>query len=229
MTADTTHHTSELVAGMAEALGVTIDPTFPRIDHEADTRARLKQARTELWDRMCPALMKNSDWNHPRLAPNRAQIARVLAWQPTPGGKGLLLSGPTGRGKTRSLWALMKRLMCDEARDVGYWQAIDWFSTLSRNLNYGRDDASGFVRSCAKRPIFVLDDLGQEAVVQSRESWAQSWLFALLDERLSEGRPMLITTNLSADQIAGTKDRDGIRGEPLVRRLVELCEVVKFH
>jgi len=226
---ETTHHTSELVTGMAAALGVTIDPNMARIDPEEDTRKRVLAARTELWNRLCPSNMKESDWQHPRLAPYRTQINKVLGWQATPGGKGLLLVGPTGRGKTRSLWALMKRLMCEESRDVGYWNAIDWFSALGRNLNYGRDDAAGFVRSCAKRPILVIDDLGQEAVVQSRESWAQSWLFSLLDERLSEGRHTLITTNLSADQIAGTKDRDCIRGEPLVRRLLELCEVTRFE
>ena len=222
---DTTHHAGQLMD--LSGLGITLDPNAPRIDPEEDTRRRIKAARTELWERICPKEMKVSDWNHPRLKPNKAQIDRVLNWQAD--GKGLLLSGPTGRGKTRSLFALMKRLMCEEGRDVGYWSAVEWFAALGRNLNYGRDDASGFVRSCARRPIFIMDDLGQEAVVQSREGWAQSWLFALLDERLNEGRPMLITTNLSADQIAGTKDRDGIRGEPLVRRLIELCEVVKFQ
>jgi DNA replication protein DnaC len=224
----TTHHTSELVTGIAESLGVTIDPNMARIDPEEDTRRRIKQARTELWHRTCPSEYRESDWNHPRLAPWKAQIERVLAWQPVQGGKGLLLSGPTGRGKTRSLWALLKRLQCDDARDVGVWKAVDWFAALSRHLNYGRDDAAGFVRACAQRTILVIDDLGQEAVDRSREGWSRAWFFDLLDTRLSEGRHTLITTNLSANRIAGDGAGDDIRGEPLVRRLIELCEVVHF-
>lgn len=224
----TTHHTSEPVTGMAETLGVTIDPDMPRIDPEEDTRRRIKQARTELWHRTCPSDYKDSDWDYPRLRPWREQIERVKAWNPVPGGKGLLLSGPTGRGKTRSLFALLKRLQCDEARDVGYWKAIDWFVALSKYLNYGRDDATGFVRACAQRPIFVLDDIGQEAIDRAREGWAMAWFFELLDTRLGERRHTLIATNISANQIAGTDDKAEIRTEPLVRRLLDLCEIVHF-
>ncbi len=222
-----TERTNTLAELMPD-LGVTLDLSVPRLDPEEDTRRRIKAARTELWHRTCPSDYKASDWDHPKLTPWRAQIDRVLGWNPHQEGKGMLLSGPTGRGKTRSLWALLKRLQCDEARDVGYWKAIDWFAALSRNLNYGRDDAAGFVRACAQRPIFAIDDLGQEAVERAREGWARAWFFDLLDTRLGEKRHTLVTTNLSAGMIAGTDDGAEIRAEPLVRRLLDLCEVVHF-
>lgn len=204
----------------------SVVPTASAIDREADTLARVKAGRTELWQKCCPSDLQATNWDHPHLSPYREQIARVLSWNV--GGKGLLLSGRTGRGKSRSLFGLLKRLMCDESRDVGVWRAGDWFNQLQLNVNYGRDDAAGFVRACARRPILVLDDLGQEAITRGREDWARSWFFSLLDERLGEKRPMLITTNCTADQMAGTDNRENIKGEPLVRRLLELCEVVKF-
>ena len=88
---DTTHHAGQLMD--LSGLGITLDPNAPRIDPEEDTRRRIKAARAELWERICPKEMKVSDWSHPRLKPNKAQIDRVLNWQAD--GKGLLLSGPT--------------------------------------------------------------------------------------------------------------------------------------
>lgn len=194
------------------------------LDAEADTRARIRTARAQQWLQACPSELQASNWSHPRLTPCRAQIDRVLAreW----GKKGLLLSGQTGRGKSRSMWGLLKRLMCEEGRDVGIWRAVEWFAHLQAQVNYGRDDAQGFIRACARRPLLVMDDLGQEAIASSRQDWAKAWFLAMLDERLGEGRPMLITTNLSSAQMAA--GQSDVRAEPLVRRLLELCEVVKF-
>jgi len=115
-----------------------------------------------------PPTMRESDWGHAGMLANRAQIERVLAHQV--GAKGLLLSGRTGRGKTRSMWALMRRLAHEEARDIRYFHASDWFSTLQACLSYGRDDARGWVDAVARRPVVYIDDLGQEAIQTARRS-----------------------------------------------------------
>ena len=79
-------------------------------DGEAATLAFLADARKRdaiaRFESAVPPAMRESDWAHAAMAPNRAQIDRVLAHQV--GAKGLLLSGRTGRGKTRSMWALMR-------------------------------------------------------------------------------------------------------------------------
>lgn len=173
-----------------------------------------------------------SDWAHPGLAANRAAIERVLAWQVGP--RGLLLSGPTGSGKSRSIFGLYRRLACEEGREVRYFFAGDWFSALQRELKFGRDEARPFVEECASREILILDDLGQEALTTAREDWAQGWFFRLLDLRIAgcrEGkpRPLIISTNLSAGDFAAKVGAgQPIRQEPLLRRLLALCEVVKF-
>ena len=156
---------------------------------------------------------------------NRAQIERVLAHQV--GAKGLLLSGRTGRGKTRSMWALMRRLAHDEARDIRYFHAGDWFATLQGCLTYGRDDARGWVDAVARRPIVFIDDLGQEAIQTARSEWAMSWFMRFLDIRVSERLPLYVTTNLDAQGIA-ERGASSVRGDPMVRRLIEICEPIKF-
>jgi DNA replication protein DnaC len=188
----------------------------------AEARKRDAIARFET---AVPPTMRESDWGHAEIVANRAQIDRVLAHQV--GAKGLLLSGRSGRGKTRSMWALMRRLAHDEARDIRYFHAGDWFATLQGCLNYGRDDARGWVDAVARRPIVFVDDLGQEAIQTARSDWAMSWFMRFLDIRVSERLPLYVTTNLDAQGIA-ERGASSVRGDPMVRRLIEICEPIKF-
>jgi DNA replication protein DnaC len=198
-------------------------------DGEAATLAFLAEARKRdaiaRFDSAVPPTMRESDWGHAGMSANRAQIERVLGHQV--GAKGLLLSGRTGRGKTRSMWALMRRLAHDEARDIRYFHASDWFSQLQACLTYGRDDARGWVDAVARRPIVFVDDLGQEAIQTARSEWAMSWFMRFLDIRVSERLPLYVTTNLDAQGIA-ERGASSVRGDPMVRRLIEICEPIKF-
>jgi DNA replication protein DnaC len=198
-------------------------------DGEAASLAFLAEARKRdaiaRFDSAVPPAMRVSDWSHAGMTPNRAQIERVLAHQV--GAKGLLLSGRTGRGKTRSMWALMRRLAHDEARDIRYFHASDWFSQLQACLAYGRDDARGWVDAVARKPIVFVDDLGQEAIQTARSDWAMSWFMRFLDIRVSERLPLYVTTNLDAQGIA-ERGASSVRGDPMVRRLIEICEPIKF-
>jgi DNA replication protein DnaC len=155
---------------------------------------------------------------------NTAALEKVLAWKRNP--VGLLLSGPQGRGKTRAAYALCSRLLCDEGVNVALWQASAFFAELQGYVRYGNDEASGFIERQAARPVFFLDDFGQQALLRSREEWAQAWFFRFLDLRLGARLPLILTTNQTAEQIAG-RDYDS-KGDPLVRRLIDLAEPVKF-
>jgi len=188
----------------------------------AEARKRDAIAR---FDSAVPPTMRESDWGHAGMLANRAQIERVLGHQV--GAKGLLLSGRTGRGKTRSMWALMRRLAHEEAQDIRYFHASDWFSQLQACLTYGRDDARGWVDAVARRPVVFIDDLGQEAIQTARSEWAMSWFMRFLDIRVSERLPLYVTTNLDAQGIA-ERGALSVRGDPMVRRLIEICEPIKF-
>jgi DNA replication protein DnaC len=198
-------------------------------DHEGASAHFLAEARKRdaiaRFETAVPPAMRESDWGHAGMAANRAQIERVLAHQV--GAKGLLLSGRTGRGKTRSMRALMRRLAHDEARDIRYFHAGDWFAQLQGCLNYGRDDARGWVDAVARRPVVFIDDLGQEAIATARSDWAMSWFMRFLDIRVSERLPLYVTTNLDAQGIA-ERGASSVRGDPMVRRLIEICEPIKF-
>jgi DNA replication protein DnaC len=112
---------------------------------------------------------------------------------------------------------------------VRYYFAGDWFSELQKNVSYGRDDARGWVEASAARPLVILDDLGQEALLNARAEWASDWFFRFIDLRIGWGLPLIVSTNLNAVEMArGLQGREGVGREPLMRRLVEICDVVKF-
>jgi DNA replication protein DnaC len=171
-----------------------------------------------------PSMQADFDATRPELQANAAQIAKILGWQY--GTRGIVASGPTNRAKTRAMFALCRRLLCEESRSVGIWHAQDLFSEIQSCVRFGRDEAGDFIKRLAAKPVLFIDDYGQEALQSNKQEWAQGWFFRLLDLRMGAGLPLLLTTNLTAAEMAdGARD---ISGHPLIRRLLELAEPVKF-
>jgi DNA replication protein DnaC len=203
-------------------------PTIP-VDLDEVGQAYLMDSiaitRRDYFRHNCPADYREFDPSRIEIKGNEAALARVTGWKHDR--KGLLLSGPSRRGKTRSAYALCRRLLCDELRDVAMWQAHDFFSALQDCVRYGRDEADGWVKRMAARPVFFLDDYGQHAALASRAEWAEAWFFRFLDLRIGAGLPLIVTTNLSAQQMKAAGG--DTRGDPLVARFLELAEPVKFN
>lgn len=196
---------------------------------EAAALEMLRESRRQdgirRWQEFFPPAIQATDWAHPSLVPYAGPIAAVLSYKLS--AKGILASGPSGRGKTRSMAALMRRLGQEDGNDVRYWSAVDWFSTLQSCLDYGRDSAQRWVEATASRHVVLFDDYGQEALSTSRRDWAQAWFFHFLDYRVSRQLPLFVTTNLSAREIMAHSGP--ARGDPLVRRLLDLCEPIQFR
>jgi hypothetical protein len=228
MSETTTKTDSEIIADLHadQPLAAPYQP----IDYDAIGAEYLANARRlacrERWEAACPPALRESDWQHPRLVPYAGQIAAILGHSPAQ--KGLLASGPTGRGKSRAMWALMHRLACEEGRDIRYYHAVEFFAALQSRISYGQDDANGWIEAVARVPIVFIDDLGQQSLLRSREDWAQGWFFRFLDIRVGERLPLYITTNLRAEDMVPTDARANLRGDPLLRRLLDLCDPVKF-
>lgn len=220
--------TETLPAPLAASMPAEIPPPSEPIDLDAraeEFRAdAIMRTRRLYFEGNCPPDFREFNPDRPEIQANRAQINSVLAWRVNP--RGILASGETGRAKTRSMFALCKRLLCEEGKDVAMWHAKDFFAELESNVRYGRDEAGCFVRRLAERSVLFIDDYGQEAVATNKQEWATGWFFRLLDLRIGNRLPLLMTTNMTAKQMAaGARD---ITGDPLIRRLLELAEPVKF-
>lgn len=183
---------------------------------EAERKSALKD-----WESAVPENLQATDFDDPRLKPYSAQISRVLGWKHTP--KGIYAFGRSGRGKSRSIYALARRLAVDELVPVRFLLQNE----ITREIN--RDGVTGFLEKLdglRRVPVLVWDDFGKFEAIGSRKGLLTAEIEALIDFRHSHGLPFLISTNAKKEDLYEIFGR--MRGEPIGRRLNECCEVVNF-
>lgn len=180
--------------------------------------------RNDYFKANCPIDYLKFDLEHPTLQTNRKQIEQILNWQENP--VGILATGSSGKGKTRAMFALCKRLICDQEKEVAIWPAKEFFYQLESNVRYGHDEAGEFVKRVAHKKILFIDDYGQESVLANKQDWATGWFFRLLDIRIGARLPLLMTTNMTAKQM--TEGASDLSGNPFIRRVLELSKPIKF-
>ena len=109
----------------------------------------------------------------------------------------LLFVGGTGLGKT-FLSACIARTVADRGCSVVYETASRLFSKLERAKFSSDEDARKEVEKYSKCDLLIVDDLGTEMPGQ----FVTAALYSLVNERLLENKPMVISTNLNVDEMA---------------------------
>jgi DNA replication protein DnaC len=178
---------------------------------EADRaeRARLDAA----WNSICPPLyLKTAPARLPQAA-----LAEVLGWSLGP--RGLLLVGPTGTGKTRAVYLLLRRLLEAGVR-IRAFDCAGFGHECGRRFRDGTGE--DWADALAKADLVFLDDVGKVSFTERY----QTELFALVERRAANMLPIIATTNMAGDDLQPRMSAD--RGQPLVRRLREFCHVVVF-
>ena len=112
--------------------------------------------------------------------------------------KSMLLIGKTGTGKTHISTAIARELI-HQGYDVIYDSAQNIISDFEADRfrnNYGKEESkSEKYLNCT---LLIIDDLGTELP----GNFVTAALYALLNDRLLEGKSMLLSTNLNADEVA---------------------------
>ncbi len=109
----------------------------------------------------------------------------------------LLFVGGTGLGKT-FLSACIARTVADRGYSVCYETASHLFNKLERVKFNGDEDARRDIQRYADCDLLIIDDLGTEMPGQ----FVTAALYSLLNDRLLEGKPMVISTNLNVDEVS---------------------------
>ena len=169
------------------------------------------------WANLCPP-----DYREVDLArlPDREAYEKVLEWQYGP--QGLLAHGKARQGKTRAVWQLVKRLLF-EGHAVAAFNCVSFGHKV---MEYGGNPAQfvAWIESLHKVvPVVYLDDPFGKGKLTER---AIAELFGLVENRMANRLPILITMNMTAKQIAAYIGGD--RATPLVGRLMECCESIAF-
>ena len=116
-------------------------------------------------------------------------------------GYGLILAGSYGTLKTTMAVAVMRHWM--RVQDGGCLMVpmcslIDNLFTM-RALN--KEEWARYERRIRSTPLLVLDDLGSENIDQG---WVLSKVDSIITERYNKMLPIIVTTNLSKEELAGT-------------------------
>lgn len=117
-----------------------------------------------------------------------------------PGGGNLLLTGPPGLGKT-FLSAAIAREVSGDGWSVVYDTAAHIFQRFE-DRKFGREEgeeAEGDVTRVLTCDLLILDDLGTEMTT----AFVQSALYQIINSRLMERRPTILSTNLKVAELAG--------------------------
>lgn len=126
--------------------------------------------------------------------------ADVAGSEPLLRNRSIYISGPNGRGKTHSACAIAKAYLARNTyRDTGMmrcWKsclfvtAQDFFSRIRSSWDRWDENEEDVFMRYAGVGLLVLDDVGKGVPSE----WAAENLFRLVNERWSNGRPMVITS-----------------------------------
>lgn len=183
-------------------------------------RSRGSRDQREIqWQKICPPLFKDTDL---ALLPQsvRGSADRVVKW--TYGPQGLLIPGVTGKGKTRAVWLLLKRLYVDEGRALRVFDCVQ-FNHECNEMALQNDRFAAWAEGLVKTDVVFFDDFGKGRFSDRVESE----FFAIVDRRMVAKKPVIITTNDNGETLMERMSED--RGAPLIRRLKESCHVIPFR
>lgn len=126
-------------------------------------------------------------------------------------GKGLLLYGSVGTGKTFAACEVANALI-----DKGYSALVTSFARLTNTIQGMYEGKQEYIDSLSNFDLLVIDDLGTER----KSEYMQEMVYNIIDSRYRSGLPMIITTNLTIDEI--TKP-DSIGNSRIYDRIIERC------
>ena len=109
----------------------------------------------------------------------------------------LLFSGDTGLGKT-FLSACVARTVADRGYSVVYESAGHLFSNLERAKFSGDEQARLDAKKYMDCDLLIVDDLGTEMPGQ----FITAALYSLINDRLLAGKAMIVSTNLTVDDLS---------------------------
>lgn len=152
----------------------------------------------------------------------KAAVAEVRAYveeldQRLAEGRGLWLFGDTGTGKT-TLAMLISKAALEAGRSVAIYSLPKLLARIRRTYDSepGGDSYLSFFERLTSVDLLHIDDLGAE----KRSDWVLEQLYALINERYEAQRSVLVTTNLSHEQL---EEQIGAR---TVSRLAQICDEV---
>ena len=130
---------------------------------------------------------------------------------------GLLLFGDVGTGKSFFAGCIANALL---DRDVSVMMT-NFPTILSRLTGMFPEERIDYIDSIGRYDLLILDDLG----VERNTSYAMEQMFQVVDRRYRSCKPLIVTTNLSLEQMKNAPDVEHSR---IYGRILEYCAPILF-
>lgn len=131
-------------------------------------------------------------------------------------GKGLLLFGTVGTGKTYAAASIANALI-----DRGYSVLMTNFARIANTVSGMFEGKQEYYDSLNRFQLLILDDLAAER----KTEYMSEIVYNVVDSRYRAGLPLIVTTNLSSNELKHPSD---IAYQRTFSRLYEMCVPVEF-
>lgn len=132
-------------------------------------------------------------------------------------GKGLLLFGDVGTGKT-----FLASCVANALIDKGIPCLVTNFARIANTVQGLFEGRQEYYDSLNRFPLLVLDDLSAER----KTEYMQEIVFNVIDARYRAKLPMIITTNLTREELMHPAD---VTYQRIYSRLFEMCTPIEIE
>ena len=166
-----------------------------------------------------PVLRKHTFENDLGYNPKQMEMAKrfVQHWDEfKKDSMGLLLWGPVGTGKSFIAGCIANALL-----DQGVPVMMTNFARLLNKLtDMYAGDRNAYIDSFNSFPLLIIDDLG----VERNSEFAREQVFSVIDSRYRSQLPLIVTTNLTPEQMRNPEDLARAR---IYDRVLERCTPIR--
>lgn len=126
-------------------------------------------------------------------------------------GKGLMLYGTVGTGKTFIAACIANALI-----DKGVPALVTNFARLTNTIGGMYEGKQQYIDGLSRFDLLVIDDLASERDTE----YMNEIVFQIIDSRYRSDLPLIVTTNLTAEEI---KHPAEVKRQRIFSRLLEMC------
>lgn len=134
-------------------------------------------------------------------------------------GEGLYIEGTNGTGKTHLAAAIALQLI-HEGVPVICKTSSDLLTDIKRSFDDDSLNEAQILDVYKQVDLLVIDDLGKEQC----SDWSMSVLYSILNDRYEDMKPVIVTTNYNADQLAAALTPKGFDNSKIVAIISRLKE-----
>jgi len=189
-------------------------------NYDLTTREGFLQRADETTRRRIPPRFRDATATDPAVTAWCDNLARAYATGDTSAVRPLLITGPTGVGKTWQAYGAIRRIAASGV-------VIGWLASNAPDLyarlrpKDGTDSEAEFQR-WATIPLLLVDDLG----AAKDSEWTEEVLYRLVNHRSENMQPTVYTTNLPVrTRVSGQPSLQSVTSERVFSRLAE-CRLV---